>query len=245
MVLNQRFGSISMFQTCRPQGLPFLLNSFSMQVFLDESGDLGWKLGSPYLKSGSSQFFTLALLVVDSGTGKYPKRLVRKLRKKYGMKTSREIKGSELTPNQLVYFCEEVEKLRARHPSVKIEIITVMKRNVQPHIRSDSNKLYNYMINLCLPDLVQGESEVQFCPDPRTIKVASGNSMIDYLQTQLWFERGVETKLVQRTFESHQNLNLQFIDVIAHVVWSYHENSKAGPYRVLSRCIRTRQLFYR
>ena len=216
-----------------------------MQVFLDESGDLGWKLGSPYLQGGSSQFFTLALLVVDSDTGKYPKRLVKKLRKKYGMRSSREIKGSGLTPNQLVYFCEEVRKLRARHPTVEVETITVMKRNVQAHIRADSNKLYNYMINLCLPDLVQGESEVQFIPDPRTIKVASGNSMIDYLQTQLWFERGVETKLVQRAFESHQNLNLQFIDVIAHVVWSYHENSKADPYRILNQCISTRQLFFR
>ena len=161
------------------------------------------------------------------------------------MKPSREIKGAKLTPNQHIYFCEEVEKLRARHPTIDIETITVMKHNVQAHIRADPNKLYNYMINLCLPDLVQGEPEVQFIPDPRTIKVASGNSMIDYLQTQLWFERGVETKLVQRSFESHQHLNLQFIDVIAHVVWSYHENSATDPYRILNHCIRTRQLFFR
>ena len=215
-----------------------------MQVFLDESGDLGWQFGSPYHLGGSSRFFTLALLVVGADEGKHPKRLVRKLRKKYGMKPSREIKGAKLTANQLIFFCEEVEKLRARHPSIAIETITVMKRNVQAHIRADPNKLYNYMINLCLPDLVQGEPEVEFIPDPRTIKVASGNSMIDYLQTQLWFERAVETKLVQRSFESHQHLNLQFIDVIAHVVWSNHENSRPEPHRILSRCIRTRHLFF-
>ena len=90
-----------------------------MQVFLDESGDLGWKLGSPYLQGGSSQFFTLALLVVDSDTGKYPKRLVKELRKKYGMMSSREIKGAGLTPNQLVYFCEKVRKLRGPNSYVR------------------------------------------------------------------------------------------------------------------------------
>jgi hypothetical protein len=216
-----------------------------MQVFLDESGDLGWELSRPYQRGGSSRYFTLALLVVDASTRKYPKRLVKKLRVKYGMKTSREIKGAKLTPNQLVFFCEQVEKLRADHPSIAIETITVMKENVQEHIRADPNKLYNYMINLCLPDLIQGESEVLFTPDPRSIKVASGNSMVDYLQTQLWFERGVETTLVQQASESHHNLSLQFIDVIAHAVWSYHENAKSDPYDILRRCIRTRPLFFR
>ena len=215
-----------------------------MQVFLDESGDLGWEFGKPYRKGGSSRYFSLAFLVVDADTRKHPKRLVRKLRKKYRMRPSREIKGSELTLNQLVYFGEEVEKLRVAYPRIAIETITVMKENVQEHIRADPNKLYNYMVNLCLPDLIQGEPEVLFTPDPRSIKVASGNSMVDYLQTQLWFERGVETKLIQQTSESHQNLNLQFIDVVAHTVWSYHEDAKADAYRVLDRCVRSRRLFF-
>lgn len=215
-----------------------------MHVFLDESGDLGWEFGKPFRKGGSSRFFTLAFLVVDNSTHKYPRRIMKKLRMKYRMKSSREIKGAKLTDNQLMYFAGKVVKLRTVHPDIMIEAITVKKENVQDHIREDSNKLYNFMVNLCLPDLIEGQTEVLFTPDPRSIKVASGNSMVDYLQTQLWFERGVVTKLIQRPSESHSNLNLQFIDVIAHIIWSYDEDKDRNAYRILAPMVSRRRLFF-
>ncbi len=70
-----------------------------MHIFLDESGDLGWKFDKPYRAGGSSRFLTLAFLVVDETTHNYPRRLVRKFRKHYGMKSSRETKGGSLTQN--------------------------------------------------------------------------------------------------------------------------------------------------
>lgn len=216
-----------------------------MHVFLDESGDLGWVFTQPFRAGGSSRFLTLAFLIVDENNHKYPRRLIKDFRNHYGMKPSREIKGSDLTPNQQIYFAHKVQELISTYPDIKLRAITVRKENVQAHIRQDPNKLYNYMINLCLLDVIKSEPLVYLTPDPRTIKVSSGDSMIDYLQTQLWFEKGVKTALIVRPHESHTNLNLQFIDVISHIVWSNHEDGESDAFSIINPLVPCKNLFFR
>jgi len=216
-----------------------------MHVFLDESGDLGWNFEHPFREGGSSRFLTLAFLVVDESTHKYPRRLIKKFREHYCMRVSREIKGSNLSPRQLLHFANKVEQLLNAHDEIQLRAITVMKENVRSHIRKDSNKLYNFMINLCLLELIKSEPVVYFTPDPRSIKVSSGDSMIDYLQTQLWFEKGVETSLIELPHESHTNLNLQFVDVVSHIVWSHYEDCKSEPYKIISPRLHCKNLFFR
>ena len=215
-----------------------------MHIYLDESGDLGWKLDRPYRAGGSSRYLTLAFLIVDELTHHFPRRIIRKLRRKYRMKSGREIKGSSLSRNQLIHFAKKANKLLASKKGIRIRAITVNKENVQGHIRSDPNKLYNYMINLCILDLIGDQETVYFTPDPRSIKVASGDSMVDYLQTQLWFEKEVRTRLIETPHESHTNLNLQFIDVIAHIVWAHHENKHSRPYNILARRVQCKRLYF-
>jgi len=81
----------------------------------------------------------------------------------------------------------------ARNPDIEIWAITVKKENVQEHIRKDPNKLYNYMIGLVLLDRIRQKPVVTFIPDKRSIKVESGNSLVDYLQIKLWFDLNVST----------------------------------------------------
>lgn len=216
-----------------------------MFVYLDESGDLGWILDKPYGNGGSSQYFTLAFLIVKAEERKYPKRIIRKFRKHYGISTSREIKGCDLSDNQIQKFASDTIILLDAHPNILVKTITVLKRNVQTHIRQDANKLYNYMANLCLLPFIENEPSIHFTPDPRSIKVASGNSMFDYLQTQLWFHRGSDTVLVHNPHESHLSLNIQFIDVISHVVWSSYEFNEKEPRRILKPRLGVRRLYFR
>ncbi len=236
---------ISMFENMpAPGSAKLFLSGDRMHVFLDESGDLGWKFDKPYRMGGSSRYLTLAFLLVDEDTHKYPRRLIRRLRSKYGIPPSKEVKGSDLTSGQLIYFADKARQLSDNRPRIGYCSITVRKENVQNHIRNDPNKLYNFMINLCILDLIKDEPKVFITPDPRSMKVASGNSMIDYLQTQLWFVKGTETHLIRRPAESHTNLNLQFVDVIAHIVWSYHEDGVKDPYTIISPTISAKHLFF-
>lgn len=64
------------------------------------------------------------------------------------------------------------------------------------------------MIKLCLLPHIFKEPEVTLVPDPRSVKVASGNSMIDYLQTILWMHMGSKTQLRQFSVDSDKCLQI-------------------------------------
>jgi hypothetical protein len=95
-----------------------------------------------------------------------------------------------------------------------------------------------------IPDYVKNEREFEFIPDKRSIKVKSGNSLSDYLQTVLWFDCSIKTKLINNPQESHRNYNLQFMDWMAHCVWSHFENGEAIVFPKLSPAIKVRRLYF-
>jgi hypothetical protein len=198
-----------------------------MIVYIDESGDLGWKLDQPYRNGGSSKYLTIGFLIVPNEKSHIPKRIIRRFYNKFHIPRSIEWKGKDLTIPQREYFIKETKEILRKHRDIRVLTITVMKENVQPHIRADQNKLYNYMVRLALLDEIKNEPIVNFIPDPRTIKISSGSSLIDYLQTELYFELSSATKLNQILVDSKSSLNLQFIDFISHIIWkSYEDNDK-------------------
>ena len=214
-------------------------------IYSDESGDLGWCFSKPYRHGGSSRFLTIASLVVDPSKKHLPKRLIKKLYAKYKWPTKIEKKWADMTDAERNAFSQKAAVLIDLVPgAISYFSITVRKENVQPHIRSDSNKLYNYMIGLSLLDEMKRHSSVTFVPDPRSIKVASGNSLNDYLQTKLWFEIGVATGLNTNSVESSSSLSIQFADMLAGTVQSHFEDRNSGPWKNLRKHIRSKTLFF-
>ena len=134
--------------------------------------------------------------------------------------------------------------LLVAEPGIKIDCIVANKENVQPHIRADPNKLYNFMCKLVMIDHVKHVPQFVFVPDKRSVKLESGNSLSDYLQTVLWFECGASTVIINHPQESHKNYNLQFVDWVANCVWSHFEDGEATVYREISRHIKVRPLFF-
>ncbi len=214
-----------------------------MNVYLDESGDLGWKLDKPFGKGGSSRYLTIAFLITPVEKVHLPKRIVKKTYKFEKRNTKIELKGKDLTKKGIEFFSSKTSNFLENNKDIKIVTITVKKENVSYHIRQDSNKLYNYMINLALLDLIKDYPIVTLIPDPRSIKVESKNSMLDYLKIKLWFEKSSST-IIKETFqESHKNLNLQFVDFIAYILWSRYELNQAKGYNILKSCIDNKLLY--
>ena len=218
--------------------------TFFMIAYIDESGDLGWTLDKPYRMGGSSQYLSIAILLTPNKSKHHPKRVVKGIYTKYKIAPSKEIKGVDLSENRLAFFVQEVINLRKIHPEIRIVAITCKKENVQKHIRNDSNKLYNYMIRLVLLREVIKENTVTLIPDPRSIRVKSGNSLIDYLQTELWFECGSSTILNHEIVHSDNSLNLKFIDIITHIIWCKYENKQSGNADLLMPYITHHELFF-
>jgi len=149
-----------------------------------------------------------------------------------------------LSSSEKVYFAKEVIRLLKRYPEIEILAITVNKRNVQQHIREDPNKLYNYMIGLVLPEKIKLRPTVTFIPDKRSIKVESGNSLVDYLQIKLWFELNASTIIHNQPEESHKARNLQFVDFISHIIWSKFEDNEYSAYNIIKKKVKVIPLFF-
>ncbi|HDL01408.1 MAG TPA: DUF3800 domain-containing protein [candidate division Zixibacteria bacterium] len=213
-----------------------------MQIYLDESGDLGWNFSAPYGNGGSSRYLALAFLFLPLKHRRRPKNIIRELYRKYKWKDEKKASNSTLRQKEL--FCKKATNIITKYPDINIDIIVVNKTNVQSHIREDANKLYNYMSGLVIPDYVCEKNKVEFIPDKRSVKVESGNSLVDYLETKLWFDHNCATSIKNHPQESHKNYNLQFADWLAHCAWIHFEFSNSTPFNILSPKINTRRLFF-
>lgn len=161
---------------------------------------------------------------------------------KYGWKS--EKKGAEASQNQKLEFATALNQMLASCPQIKIDCIVVKKENVQAHIRQDPNKLYNYMCKLVVVDHVDGTDRIEFVPDKRSIKVESGNSLSDYLQTVLWFDCNSKARLINNPKESHKCYSLQVVDWIANSVWSHYEDGETTVFNQIRQRMKIRPLFF-
>jgi Protein of unknown function (DUF3800) len=213
-----------------------------LRIFVDESGDLGWEFSRPFRSGGSSRYLTLACLILPKDHYKRPRTIIRDFYRTYNWQS--EKKASDAKDSQRTLFCERLIKLLSDHPEIRVDVITVKKSNVQPHIRQDANKLYNYMLSLIIPDYVTKEDSFELVTDERSIKVQSANSLKDYLQIKLWFDFNCPTRVVHQPASSSQNYTLQFVDWVAHCAWKNYEDGDSTFCDQIKRVARVRHLFF-
>ena len=100
------------------------------------------------------------------------------------------------------------------------------------------------MTKLLLIEEMARHDTVHFVPDPRSIRVESGRSLHDYLQTELWFTQGAPTRLHTNPMDSRHCLNLQFTDMLAGVLQSHFEHGQSAYLTPLSDLIQVRTLYF-
>lgn len=214
-----------------------------MQIYVDESGDLGWSFEHPYGHGGSSRFLTIAVLIVPDDLDHLPKRKIKELYTYGKWDPKREKKWVEMSAGARPTFAINAVKLREKHPCIGYKAIVVNKQNVNANFRRDSNKLYNYMIRLLLLDELANHAHVTLIPDPLSIKVQNGKSLHHYLDGLL-YEREARTVLATEIRDSRDCRSLQFADMLAGVVGTHYEFRKSEPFRTFGRHLPTRHLFF-
>jgi hypothetical protein len=215
-----------------------------LNIYLDESGDLGWTINPAPGEAGSSQHLTICAILAPEDSYKYLKRTIRDFCVKHKIPKSVEPKGEVINGEKRLDAARRLVAMLGKHPEISIVAITVKKANVEPHIRTDPNKLYNWMIRLALLDLIKDIPEVRLVPDKRSIKVESGNSLPDYLQTTLWFELGSQTTLHYQPLESSSSKGLQLVHLVANIIWRHHERGERPAFLELLPHITEKHLFF-
>lgn len=223
----------------------FCFRKYMTVIYVDESGDLGWTFTAPYRKGGSSRYLTIAAVLVSSDKKHLPKRLIKSLYQRLSVPAAEEIKWAALHEDDRLWLVQKIADLKVKlGDDLKLMSMTVRKQNVLPHIRNDANKLYNYMMNLLLTEEMANHPVVFLIPDQRSVKVASGNSMHDYLQTQLWFDRNAATQLKTSALDSSTCTGLQFADMVAGIVQAHFEDQKSAYSSLLAGHVYMRRLFF-
>ncbi len=214
-------------------------------VYLDESGDLGWKFDAPYRSGGSSRYLTIAAIAVAHEKRHLLKRLMRKLYEKNKIPTSDEAKWAHMSHEQRIRIAGQLAAFKSKHGNdIHYYSISVRKEKVMPHIRQDANKLYNYMIKLMLSQKIAAHDKVYLNVDQRSIKVESGRSLHDYLQTTVWFEHGAQTVLETMQCNSKNHLGVQLADILSGIVQSSFEDGKSEPYNIIAPCSHIKKLYF-
>jgi len=141
-------------------------------------------------------------------------------------------------------FAAATRKMCDANNDIHLHAIVVHKPNVEQHIQADSNKLYNFMIRLCLLDRMSSYDSVTLVPDNRSIKVESGRSLHDYLQIELWFTKKVKTVLSTNPVESHNSLGVQFADMLAGMIQSRFEDGAIPDFLTIAPKLSISRLFF-
>lgn len=215
-------------------------------VYLDESGDLGWTLGLPYRGGGSSKYFTLAYIIIPSAKNKHINRLVKKFHKDRGGK-QKEVKGAEMKKRRAESLAREIRGLFEWNHDIIIGAITASKVNAPSRIADAGNHsdiLYNHMVKRGLCEHISACEKVNIIPDQRSVPRGSQNSCSDLIKDELWLSMGSHVEINYSPEESHLNERLMFIDWVANFVWRHYEDGDSGPYQILQPVITDQQLFF-
>ena len=213
-------------------------------IYLDESGDLGWNFVAPYRTGGSSRYLTISALIVPEEKIHLPGRIIRDLYNERGWNTEKEKKWSDMSTSAKKAFALKAINLCNLNPDISFHSIVVDKQRVKQTFRADANLLYNYMIKLSLVGEMCKYADVTLIPDPRSIKIASGNSLHDYLQINLWYTEHAETKLITKPQDSKKTLGLQFADMLAGATQHHFEDGNSFAWQELSGKIVLKKLFF-
>ena len=201
--------------------------------YVDESGDLGFG-------PGSSRFFVIAVVCIDRSRQTELKRYVRRFREKLKLPRSIEMKAKSTKPVDRTKFCQGLAALPC-----SVHYLVANKSRVKPELRKDTNILYNYLTGLLLAPLMASLERAELRLDNRTIKVASGNSLHDYLRIKLWYEMNSPVNVTFAYVDSRECLGIQTADLAAHAVFRRYERADSASFEKLALLLgETREVFF-
>jgi len=195
-----------------------------MFIYLDESGDLGFR-------TGGSKYFVITFISVTNNL--QLERTIREVKSKYGLHSNYEIKGSSTTARIKNELLQKISKL-----NIEIYSIVMNKSKVFSRIRDDKNILYNYVLGLILVPYIINQQDVNILVDRRTVSVRSGFKLDDYLEYKVWYENLADVNMNISHEDSKHNLGIQAVDVISYAIFRKYESGDVSYYDLIRHRIK-------
>lgn len=209
-----------------------------MYIFLDESGDLGFKF-----KKGSSKWFLFTLVVVDD-----PRKLERVIKKvRIGLAKKHKRKMSELH----AYHCDNATRSRVLSRLAEEDIIVVTtvlnKSKVYVDLQNQKNYLYNFTANIILDrlintKLIDSDSHISLVVDKKDTKKHLRENFITYITEAMKKRRGGSFSMSLSA--SHEEKGLQAVDFISWAIFRKYEKGDFEFYELIKNKIVDERLLF-
>jgi len=187
-------------------------------VFLDESGELGFK-------DSSSKYFIIALLSCDEGEIYDLRRIMKKVRAKIikkKMKKYPELKGNNSTDK----IREEVLKRFAK-TQAEIFVIILEKSKVYEYLKNKKDKLYNYLSNLILNECSLEDSHICLVVDKSKTNRSLREDFDNYIRNNL-SQKNNNCNLIIKHENSQKEGCLQVLDFISWSIFRNYEHKDSS-----------------
>jgi len=205
-------------------------------IFLDESGDLGFK-------KSSSKWFLFAIAITNDARAleRVIKKVWRPLKKKYKKLGELHASHEKDTTRKLVL------KQLSEVSDLKILCVVLNKKKVYVDLQNQKNYLYNYTANVLLDRLhtkeVLGPKEpIHLFVDRKDTKKRLRENFVNYLTGSMKKRR--DGSFVVELHSSHENKSLQAVDFISWALFRKYEHGDYEFYEIIKSKITDEQLLF-
>lgn len=207
-----------------------------MYIFLDESGDLGFK-------KGSSKWFLFTLVVVDDA--RKLERIIKKVRKSLNKKHKVSL------PELHAYHCDDITRTRVLRSLAEedISIVTTVlnKNKVYVDLQNQKNYLYNFTANIILDRLIHtkiinDDSNISLVVDRKDTKKHLRDNFISYITEAMKARRGGGFNMSLAA--SHDEKGLQAVDFISWAIFRKYEKGEYQFYEIIKEKIIDERLLF-
>lgn len=207
-----------------------------MYIFLDESGDLGFK------KTSSKWFlFTIAIVPNPRMLERVVKKVWRTLKKEHN--SLNELHASherDITRKRMLKMLSEL-------PDLKVMCTILNKKKVYLDLQNQKNYLYNFTANILLDRLhtkgvLKKDEPIHLFIDRKDTKKVLRENFINYLTDSMKKRR--DGTFHVELHASHENKSLQAVDFLSWAIFRKYEFGDYEFYEIIKNKIEHEQLLF-
>ena len=172
-----------------------------LQVFIDESGNLGYNEG----------YFIIAMIIAHD-----PKRIKNIIKSFCRWHSLSEVHATNLDFPKKQFLINKLTKQQDYNISYIIADKMMIKNK---YLFENNNLLFNYPLSFLVKDIIKANTDdIYLHLDNRTQKVASVNSLKEYIQIKAYAEWGFTKNLFFEYRDSKESKTLQMADLVANCI---------------------------
>lgn len=222
-----------------------IINALS---YLDECGDLGWKLERPYQDKGSSRFFVIGMVVGINNAHRKFAKIIERWYKAQNFTSKHEKKWTSSSNEARKKFLEILNLELESNTNLKAIAIVFEKSKLPESFKeSKDEKGFSHFIYACgsstMIDKIINDKNIQaysYCPDELN---ESFKILDEIIRFKVLFTNQRAVKLNRVSANKAMAGGLNCADMVSGAIWEAYENKNSTYIDIIKKNVEIIHLF--